>query len=291
MVNKVSGRDGLYRMRFAPSNCKVLLQDWGISTPTFLIAGNPLETVDSFTYLGSIISSACNVADEISARIAKARVAFTKLRHLWRRKDVRSETWPVHEEDINRLAVFDHRCLRHLAHIKWADRVSNVVVRRRVFRNARDVRSIGQITTLHSLQWLGHILRMPAERLPFRALYTEVNNSWVKPRSGQATTWSRNMKTLTAPLSKVSYFTAIFPYILLTILLIRSLLLPGALQGIKFYLYPEFSRLLDPRVDAIIVACINCATSVYAGFVIFANLGFMAHTKNTTVSSVAKSGK
>ncbi|KAF8565961.1 hypothetical protein P879_02990 [Paragonimus westermani] len=125
-------------------------------------------------------------------------------------------------------------------------------------------------------------------------------------------------------LGKVSYFTAIFPYILLTILLIRSLLLPGALQGIKFYLYPEFSRLLDPRVwveaatqiffslsccnggliamssfnkfknnccrDAIIVACINCATSVYAGFVIFANLGFMAHTKNTTVSSVAKSG-
>ncbi|KAF5403474.1 Sodium- and chloride-dependent taurine transporter [Paragonimus heterotremus] len=125
-------------------------------------------------------------------------------------------------------------------------------------------------------------------------------------------------------LGKVSYFTAIFPYILLTILLIRSLLLPGAFQGIKFYLYPEFSRLLDPRVwveaatqiffslsccnggliamssfnkfknnccrDAIIVACINCATSVYAGFVIFANLGFMAHTKNTTVSAVAKSG-
>ncbi|KAF7232643.1 hypothetical protein EG68_07063 [Paragonimus skrjabini miyazakii] len=49
-------------------------------------------------------------------------------------------------------------------------------------------------------------------------------------------------------LGKVSYFTAIFPYILLTILLIRSLLLPGAFQGIKFYLYPEFSRLLDPRV-------------------------------------------
>ncbi|KAA3678983.1 uncharacterized protein DEA37_0013674 [Paragonimus westermani] len=223
MLNKVSDRAGLYGMHFAPSKCKVLLQDWGISTPTFFIAGNPLETVDSFTYLGSTISSACNIADEISARIAKARVAFSKLRHLWRRKDVRlslkgrvynacvrsillygSETWPVRKQDINRLAVFDHRCLRHLAHIKWADRVSNAAVRRRVFRNARDARSVGQLITLQSLRWLGHVLRMPAERSLYRALHSEATNSWVKPRGGQATTWSRNMKTLTAPLSSVS---------------------------------------------------------------------------------------
>ncbi|KAA3676640.1 uncharacterized protein DEA37_0002919 [Paragonimus westermani] len=163
MLNKVSDRAGLYGMHFAPSKCKVLLQDWGISTPTFFIAGNPLETVDSFTYLSSTISSVCNIADEISTRIAKARLAFSKLRYLWRRKNVQlslkrrvynahvrsillygSETWPVHKGDINRLVVFDHRCLRHLAHIKWVDRVSNAAVRRRVFRNVRDARSIGQ---------------------------------------------------------------------------------------------------------------------------------------------------
>ncbi|KAF6774344.1 hypothetical protein AHF37_06531 [Paragonimus kellicotti] len=37
MLNKVNDRAGLYGMRFAPSKCKVLLQDWGISTPTFLL--------------------------------------------------------------------------------------------------------------------------------------------------------------------------------------------------------------------------------------------------------------
>ncbi|KAA3682406.1 uncharacterized protein DEA37_0001280 [Paragonimus westermani] len=47
---------------------------------------------------------------------------------------------------------------------------------------------------------------MPAERLTYRALYTEATNSWVKPRGGQATTWLRNMKTLTAPLSKVGRY-------------------------------------------------------------------------------------
>ncbi|KAA3681478.1 uncharacterized protein DEA37_0013448 [Paragonimus westermani] len=108
----------------------------------------------------------------------------------------------LNKEDINRLAVFDHRCIRQMAHIKWADRVSNVVVRRRAFRNAWDTRSIGQLITLHSSRWLGHVLRMPAERLPYRALYTEATNGWVKPRGDRATTWSLYMKTLTARLSK-----------------------------------------------------------------------------------------
>ncbi|CAH8606201.1 unnamed protein product [Schistosoma mattheei] len=125
-------------------------------------------------------------------------------------------------------------------------------------------------------------------------------------------------------LGKVSYFTSVFPYIMLTILLIRGALLPGSGAGVLYYLTPDFSRLTDPQVwadaatqiffslgccngglitvssynkfknnccrDAVIVAIINCATSVYAGFVIFSNLGFMAYQKNTTISEVASSG-
>ncbi|TNN09975.1 endonuclease-reverse transcriptase, partial [Schistosoma japonicum] len=48
-----------------------------------------VERVDSFTYLGSLISADGLVTDEISARIQKARLAFAKLRHLWRRQDIR----------------------------------------------------------------------------------------------------------------------------------------------------------------------------------------------------------
>jgi hypothetical protein len=39
------------------------------------------------------------------------------------------------------------------------------------------------------------------------------------------------------------------------------------------------------------VPIINCATSFYGGFAIFSVLGFMAYTKNVSVSQVAASGE
>lgn len=48
---------------------------------------------------------------------------------------------------------------------------------------------------------------------------------------------------------QVVYFTATFPYVMLFILLVRGLSLPGALQGVVFYLLPEPSRLIDPQVE------------------------------------------
>lgn len=54
---------------------------------------------------------------------------------------------------------------------------------------------------------------------------------------------------------QVVYVTATFPYFMLLILLIRGVTLPGAFDGIKFYLYPDISRLSDPQVG-----CLSLAT-------------------------------
>ena len=43
--------------------------------------------------------------------------------------------------------------------------------------------------------------------------------------------------------------TAIFPYILMTILLIRGVTLPGAFDGIKFYLLPDFEKIKKSSVS------------------------------------------
>ncbi|KAK3700759.1 hypothetical protein QZH41_010942, partial [Actinostola sp. cb2023] len=120
------------------------------------------------------------------------------------------------------------------------------------------------------------------------------------------------------------YFTATFPYVLLTILLIRAVTLPGALAGIKYYLLPEWSKLMEGQVwldaatqvffsytigqgvmialgsynkfknncyrDCIFFACVNSGTSFYGGFVIFSVLGFMAKKQGVDVGDVAESG-
>lgn len=42
--------------------------------------------------------------------------------------------------------------------------------------------------------------------------------------------------------------------------------------------------------DAIIVPCMNCGTSFYAGFVIFSIVGFLAHEAKLPVDQVITSG-
>ncbi len=43
--------------------------------------------------------------------------------------------------------------------------------------------------------------------------------------------------------------------------------------------------------DALIVPFVNCGTSVYAGFVVFCTLGYIAHEKNAPIEEVADQGK
>ena len=49
---------------------------------------------------------------------------------------------------------------------------------------------------------------------------------------------------------KVVYFTATTPFMMLIVLLIRGATLPGAIDGIKLFIYPDFSRLSDFQVGS-----------------------------------------
>ncbi|KAG9353040.1 hypothetical protein JZ751_017616, partial [Albula glossodonta] len=100
----------------------------------------------------------------------------------------------------------------------------------------------------------------------------------------------------TGEAESVVYVTATFPYVMLLILLLRGVTLPGAADGIKFYLYPDMSRLSDPQIypvslrDCLMLCCLNSGTSFIAGFAIFSVLGFMAYEQNVPIEAVAESG-
>ena len=48
---------------------------------------------------------------------------------------------------------------------------------------------------------------------------------------------------------KVAYFTALFPYVVLFTLLGRGVTLPGAVDGIYYYIMPQFDKLLEIKVS------------------------------------------
>ncbi|CAH8616652.1 unnamed protein product [Schistosoma intercalatum] len=96
-------------------------------------------------------------------------------------------------EDVRRLSVFDHRCLRRIADIQWQHHVSNAEVRHRVF-GYRDDNAIGVTILKHRFRWVGHVLRMSSQRIPRRALFADSGTGWKKRRGGQCMTWCRGMK-------------------------------------------------------------------------------------------------
>ncbi|XP_052072585.1 sodium-dependent serotonin transporter-like [Mytilus californianus] len=123
---------------------------------------------------------------------------------------------------------------------------------------------------------------------------------------------------------KAVWVTATVPYVVLLILLVRGCTLPGAKDGIIYYLRPQWDKLLKVEVwldaasqiffslgpgfgtllalssynkfhnncyiDAVATATINCFTSVLAGFVVFSVLGYMAHITQKDIDKVAMEG-
>ncbi|XP_055854042.1 sodium-dependent nutrient amino acid transporter 1 isoform X2 [Episyrphus balteatus] len=124
---------------------------------------------------------------------------------------------------------------------------------------------------------------------------------------------------------KASYFLAIFPYIVMIILLIRAVTLEGSADGIIYFIKPQWEKILSPKVwyaavtqvfyslsvcfgniimyssynkfnhnvyrDATIVTLLDTFTSLLAGFTIFGILGHLAHEIGTTdVGTVVKGG-
>lgn len=77
---------------------------------------------------------------------------------------------------------------------------------------------------------------------------------------------------------KVAYFTAIFPYIVLIILLIRGVTLPGAWEGIKYFLKPKWEKLYEPGVwYAAVSQCFFSLNTGFGSIIMFASYNPFHH--------------
>uniref|UniRef100_A0A0P5K3J4 Transporter n=1 Tax=Daphnia magna TaxID=35525 RepID=A0A0P5K3J4_9CRUS len=123
---------------------------------------------------------------------------------------------------------------------------------------------------------------------------------------------------------KVAYFTALFPYAVLITLLIRGVTLPGASEGILYFVTPQWEKIATAEVwyaavtqcffslsvgfgpiitfssynpfrhpvyrDSTIVSLADTGTSILAGITIFSILGNLAYESGKPIEEVVKGG-
>lgn len=167
------------------------------------IEGEPAEDVIDFTYLGSVISTDNGAQKHIKARIIKARGVFSRIRTIWKSKHLSlktkiklynsnvksvllygSECWRVVKEDMSKIDAFHNSCLRKICNIYWPN--TNLYIKTRSNTISLEIK-------IRRLRWLGHVFRMPCERIP------KVELRWTPPgkrkRGRPRITWRRTVET------------------------------------------------------------------------------------------------
>ena len=189
-----------------------------------LLNGVALKRAPQFCYLGSVIDPEGNPSAEIASRVGKASAVFKSLTtKLWGRREIVAalkirifdslvlsvllygvEATPLRDSDVDRLAVFESRCLRKILGISWDQHVSTEELLRRAGRvdDKGAILPLGRRLRNFRLRWLGHLSRMRGERLPRVLFYAalkelkswkrfRVDNGWKRRPGGQRQTWQR----------------------------------------------------------------------------------------------------
>jgi NSS family neurotransmitter:Na+ symporter len=123
---------------------------------------------------------------------------------------------------------------------------------------------------------------------------------------------------------KVVYFTVLIPWVLLIVFVVRGVTLPGAIQGLNYYLTPDFGKLLEPQVwlaaftqvffslsigfgvmiaygsflrqdsdivnNAFVVGLCDAATAFLGGLAVFGALGYYSLITGKPVEAVVSAG-
>ena len=180
-----------------------MLKIGNVSANEVTLGNTPLEEVDEFTYLGSIIDKKGGTEADIKARIGKARMAFTQLQKVWKaskvsvklkirlfNSNVKSvlmygcETWKATSGMVKRVQTFVNRCLRKILKIKWEDRIRNEELWERADQAPMEAQ-LGK----RRWRWIGHTLRKPPSSTTRHAL--QWNPQGTRSRGRPRETWRR----------------------------------------------------------------------------------------------------
>ena len=166
-----------------------------------------LKQVETFTYLGGVISENSTCTDDIRRRIGLAMGGMQKLTSIWKSKEITTETkielyrvlilsiatygsesWTLKKRDEHRLLVFEMSCLRRILGVSRRDKLRNSSIRETTKCQTPIVDKI----KAKQLSYFGHAIRMPNHRYPKITLEGRIPGQ--RPRGRPPKRWIDNIK-------------------------------------------------------------------------------------------------
>ena len=170
---RASGEHGL-KLNVSKTKVMVISKADNDISANVEVGGVVLEQVQRYKYLGSVVTKDGRSVEEIKTRIAIAKNAFNKVKHIvtnrsisisLRRRFIKSyvwstmlygcEAWTINKDMEKRIEAAEMWFFRRMLKISWTDRVSNDVVLHR----AGTKREIMKIIRQRQLRFLGHVMR------------------------------------------------------------------------------------------------------------------------------------
>jgi len=155
------------------------------------VGDGEIENVEKFTYLGSLITNNGRMDAEVDRRIASASKAFGALRYaVFKDRHLNtntkrkvygacvlsvllysSECWTLLRKHHRKLNALHNRCIRTILGItnqqQWELHITSKMIR----DLWGDPETVSGKVTKRRLEWLGHLARMPNQRIPKMALF------------------------------------------------------------------------------------------------------------------------
>ncbi len=188
-----------------------ILKIQATSTEPVKLRGKPLEEVESFTYLWSIIDNQAGTDADVKAKIGKARAAFLTMKNVWNSRQLTThtkirlfnsnvksvllygaETWRTIKTTTRKIQTFINSCLRRILQIRWPDTVRNCDLLQRT-----NQLPVEQEIRKRKWRWIGHTLRKPSTSITRQALTW--NPQGKRKRGRPKNTWRRDLEAEPAP--------------------------------------------------------------------------------------------
>ncbi|KAI8429179.1 hypothetical protein MSG28_007716 [Choristoneura fumiferana] len=168
------------------------------------------EVVQSYIYLGSLITNTGGSEDEIKRRIAITRSAMEKLTRIWRDRNITkttkvqlvrslvfpiflygAETWTVKERERQRIDALEMWCWRRMLRVSWTQHRTNLSILEELQVKER----LSSIVRSRILRYFGHVTRRGEHSIERLVVQGRVNGKRSRGRSPMR--WTDQIKALT----------------------------------------------------------------------------------------------